>query len=409
MDFGLPPETDVNKFTPTAGVLKLQQIRPSVSAAIDLARARGKVASGTGLPDRMPGEPPLFVGSGAHAADLKVLDKLGITAVLNCAPTVCKDPLAAYTQRGISYQAVDAQDDRSFPLLDLCLPVATAFISAMHAEGRSVLVHCMAGVNRSAALTIAYLLMRDKRNLFTLFTECSAARPSILQNPSFQLQLCALAHRHGLLSEPARSRVRIRVRPASVDEVVVEEGADAGAATAAPDHEVRDPTAGALKAHVLSGNRQMAEDLDRCKCATCGRTFAPSVLTRHAPICANSAAKAAARRESARRAVEILGHRGRDASSVAPSRSDPTSDETPSVGHESPVSTRAERDLLVETIHRARQRRAQQQGLAPGRSNEGGADSATHPRMQGAGVRPAECAAVEASAALPHMHVSMHI
>jgi hypothetical protein len=47
-----------------------------------------------------------------------------------------------------------------------------------------------------------------------------------------------------------------------------------------------------LKALPLTGNRDMAEDLDRESCAICGRTFAPSVLVRHTPICArNKAAK----------------------------------------------------------------------------------------------------------------------
>merc|ERR1712185_304450 len=95
---------------------------------------------------------------------------------------------AWYAQQKVAYKEIDAQDDRTFLLLEKCLPPASEFITAMHSEGRGVLVHCMAGVNRSATLTVAHLLMRDKRNLFALFAECSAARPSILQNPSFQLQ-----------------------------------------------------------------------------------------------------------------------------------------------------------------------------------------------------------------------------
>ena len=71
-----------------------------------------------------------------------------------------------------------------------------------------MLVHCMAGVNRSAALAVAHLLLREKRCLFDVFAGCVAARPCILQNPSFQLQLCSLASRHGLLYEPAEPEPR---------------------------------------------------------------------------------------------------------------------------------------------------------------------------------------------------------
>ena len=192
----------VVQLTPEAGQLKLQKLRPAVSASKDLARARGRAASGPGEPSRFPGEPPLFVGSGAHASDVAMLKRLQIRAVLNCAPAVCKDPSTQYRAKDITYRELDARDDRSFPLLERCLGPASEFIAAAHAEGRAVLVHCMAGVNRSATLAVAHLLLSSQRSLFELFQECVAARASILQNPSFQLQLCTLAARNGLLFEP---------------------------------------------------------------------------------------------------------------------------------------------------------------------------------------------------------------
>lgn len=190
--------------TPRSGRERLAALRPTVSAALDLARARGRAPAGPGAPSRLPGEPALFVGTGGHAADTRLLQQLEIGAVLNCAPSVCKDPAATYARLGIRYLALDARDDRSFPLLETCLGPAREFIGAAHAEGRGVLVHCMAGVNRSAALAVAHLLLRDRRGLLELFAECVAARPSIMQNASFQLQLCELAAAHGLLkSEPS--------------------------------------------------------------------------------------------------------------------------------------------------------------------------------------------------------------
>ena len=53
------------------------------------------------------------------------------------------------------------------------------------------------------------------------------------------------------------------------------------------------PLPGELKAQALTGNRDMAEDLEREPCGTCKRSFAPSVLVRHEPVCAARAAKAA--------------------------------------------------------------------------------------------------------------------
>ena len=193
---------ELPELTALEGRVRLAKLRPSIGARVDLARAQGRTGS-TRMPSRMPGEPPVWVGSAAHAADVPMLKRLGIGAVLNCAPSVCRPPMSAYVQAGIAYAEIDAKDNRRFPLLRCCLAPATAFLSA-HAH-TGVLVHCMAGCNRSATLAVAHLMLRDRRELLALFAECSAARPSILQNTAFQLQLCELAAANGLLHDaPAR-------------------------------------------------------------------------------------------------------------------------------------------------------------------------------------------------------------
>ena len=191
------------QLTALEGRRRLAKLRPSIEARIDLARAQGRTG-GTRTPSRMPGTPPVWVGSAAHAADVPTLQRLGIGAVLNCAPSVCRPPMGGYARAGIAYARVDARDDRRFPLLSRCLAPATKFLSA-HA-GTGVLVHCMAGCNRSATLAVAHLMLRDRCELLELFAACSAARPSILQNAAFQLQLCELAAAHGLLHDAAPAR-----------------------------------------------------------------------------------------------------------------------------------------------------------------------------------------------------------
>ena len=89
LEDALPDPEDASRvvqLTPTAGRVALQKLRPQVSASLDLARARGKAPSGPGEPSRFPGDPPLYVGSGAHAADVALLQRLEIKAVLNTAP-----------------------------------------------------------------------------------------------------------------------------------------------------------------------------------------------------------------------------------------------------------------------------------------------------------------------------------
>ena len=56
--------------------------------------------------------------------------------------------------------------------------------------------------------------------------------------------------------------------------------------------EIEAETKTGLTAVALTGNRDMAEDRTRVGCGSCGRTFAPSVIVRHEPVCTKSKAGA---------------------------------------------------------------------------------------------------------------------
>ena len=56
--------------------------------------------------------------------------------------------------------------------------------------------------------------------------------------------------------------------------------------------EIETETKTGLTAVALTGNRDMAEDRTRVGCGSCGRTFAPSVIVRHEPVCTKSKAGA---------------------------------------------------------------------------------------------------------------------
>ncbi|CAD8077984.1 unnamed protein product [Paramecium sonneborni] len=58
-----------------------------------------------------------------------------------------------------------------------------------------VLVHCMAGVSRSAAIIIAYLIERKKMNYYQAFTFVKSKRPQINPNKGFTNQLMSYATR----------------------------------------------------------------------------------------------------------------------------------------------------------------------------------------------------------------------
>lgn len=142
----------------------------------------------------------LFVGNKHHAANVKQLLSLGVTAVLNCAPSGIRNlPVDAYEANGIRYAFTNvAQDAHDYPILHSAdgttsehLNVAKAFYNAVHAEGGKALFFCVAGQNRSATLAVAVQVARGQ-SLEQILGLCSKSRPFMLENVGFQKQLVQL-------------------------------------------------------------------------------------------------------------------------------------------------------------------------------------------------------------------------
>ena len=149
----------------------------------------------------------LWLGSCFDAKDIEFLRGERITHVVNCA-----DPLPlfeTYTVKDADLRAwivLNADDDRDYPILERHLDTVTEFIDrALLEPDAKVLVHCRAGVNRSATLVLAYAALvgarRDLRPFgrleafATVFEHVMEERPMILANDGFYAQLVEWAHR----------------------------------------------------------------------------------------------------------------------------------------------------------------------------------------------------------------------
>ena len=168
------------------------------SAGLDEAAERAEVKRMARLPVDVRDD--LFLGDAACARDIARLRGLGVTHVLNAAGAAAGAPPEAYAAAGIEALVLEARDDDRYPMLATHLAAARAFLAGGRSPGRRVLVHCVQGLNRSAVLVAAELMLTERLPLLDAVRHCRARRGNdCLSNRFFQEQLARLADAEGLL------------------------------------------------------------------------------------------------------------------------------------------------------------------------------------------------------------------
>lgn len=147
------------------------------------------------------GDGSLWIGSMFDAVNTEWLCEWGITHVVNCA-----DAVSSYAKRVTGTTAIrevlvlEAEDDREYMILDKHLDDVVRFCDdAFRGDSAAkILIHCMAGVNRSATLALAYAACSGLRGnieksrlerLADAFVRVMRQRPIILTNVEFYNQL----------------------------------------------------------------------------------------------------------------------------------------------------------------------------------------------------------------------------
>jgi hypothetical protein len=141
--------------------------------------------------------PHVFLGGVSDATDPARFGPLHLTAVCNCAPLGVATGAIFYGP-GVAYLEIAALDEDGYELLALHFEELRAFLDAVEQQHGRCLVHCAAGINRSACLCIAYYMVHTRTGLLASVAHCFAERPIILWNEDFVRQLVVFADDHGL-------------------------------------------------------------------------------------------------------------------------------------------------------------------------------------------------------------------
>jgi len=129
--------------------------------------------------------PYLYLGNARDSADLATLQELGVTHVLN---TTAHLPEHWADRGDITYCRLAANDSAQ---QDLAQHFTTAFqfIEEARSQGGKVLIHCQAGVSRSATITISYIMRRTNLSMVEAYKYVKSKRAIIAPNFNFMGQL----------------------------------------------------------------------------------------------------------------------------------------------------------------------------------------------------------------------------
>ncbi|XP_074861956.1 dual specificity protein phosphatase 10-like isoform X2 [Carettochelys insculpta] len=129
--------------------------------------------------------PFLFLGNERDAQDLEQMLSLNVGHVLNVTTHL---PLYHAQSGRLRYKRLPATDNSRQDLRQY-FEEAFEFIEEAHQRGKGVLIHCQAGVSRSATIVIAYLMKHTLMTMSDAYKYVKGRRPIISPNLNFMGQL----------------------------------------------------------------------------------------------------------------------------------------------------------------------------------------------------------------------------
>lgn len=140
----------------------------------------------------------VILGNQQNAENLGELEELKITHVLCCSFTRRSFESPYPPQSNIAYKCLPTEDREDFNI-SAFFPEAFFFLKSAREKRGRALVHCNMGVNRSGAITAAYLMIDERRFLLDAIAYLEHKRRLVLTNRGFRRQLVAFARDNNLL------------------------------------------------------------------------------------------------------------------------------------------------------------------------------------------------------------------
>ncbi|XP_029915059.1 dual specificity protein phosphatase 18 [Myripristis murdjan] len=126
----------------------------------------------------------LYLSNSKAANDGSLVSRFNITCIINVSETRSSSTLAP----GLEYIHIPIPDSPRSPVSDHFDEVADKIALTGEQDGRTLL-HCNAGVSRSATLCIAYLMKHRGMTLLEAYRWVRSCRPMVRPNVGFWRQL----------------------------------------------------------------------------------------------------------------------------------------------------------------------------------------------------------------------------
>merc|ERR1711904_190536 len=111
---------------------------------------------------------------------------MGVGAVLCCHNLRTGTRRAKYDARGIGFLQLRMEDTQREDLTKF-LSESGDFLERYLSADTGILVHCQVGANRSVAIVVAYLVLREGFKLIDAIETVARSRGHVLGSGSFQL------------------------------------------------------------------------------------------------------------------------------------------------------------------------------------------------------------------------------